>query len=150
MFPFHPGGIGIAFARQYAAAGVKIPSVVSAASLDPVILKAVGEALLGVNVSSHWNSDFDNPANKTFVAAFTKKYNRGPTSYAAQAYDTALAIASALKQTGGKVDDADAFRKAMLKADFKLTRGKFKFANNQHPIQDWYALKVVKDDRARW
>ena len=34
----------------------------------------------------------------------------------------------------------------MLKADFKSVRGKFKFGRNQHPIQDWYALQVEKDD----
>jgi branched-chain amino acid transport system substrate-binding protein len=33
----------------------------------------------------------------------------------------------------------------MLKADYKLTRGAFKFGKNQHPVQDWYAMKVEKD-----
>jgi branched-chain amino acid transport system substrate-binding protein len=34
----------------------------------------------------------------------------------------------------------------MLKADFQSVRGNFKFGNNQHPVQDWYAMKVVKGD----
>ena len=29
-------------------------------------LAAVGDAALGLNVSSHWNQDFDNAANKAF------------------------------------------------------------------------------------
>ena len=33
----------------------------------------------------------------------------------------------------------------MLKADFQSVRGNFKFGPNQHPVQDWYALKVEKD-----
>ena len=117
---------------------------VAAPSLDSVILKAIGDAALGVNISSHWNSDLPNEANKKFVAAFQKKYDRMPTYYAAQGYDTALAIAAALKATGGKVDDVNAFSAAMRKADFESVRGAFKFGPNQHPVHDWYSLKVEK------
>ncbi len=146
VFQFHPGGLGIAFMRQYAQAGLlaEVPMVVAAPSLDSVILKAIGDAALGVNISSHWNSDFDNASSKKFVAEFQKKYNRMPTYYASQGYDTALAIAAALKATGGKVDNADAFSAAMRKADFQSVRGSFKFGPNQHPVHDWYSLKVEK------
>jgi branched-chain amino acid transport system substrate-binding protein len=147
VFQFHPGGLGITFLRQYQQAGLlaTIPMVLAEPSMDHAILKAVGDAALGLNVSGHWNADLDNPTNKEFVASFTKAYGRAPTMYAAQGYDTALAIDAALKQTGGKVDDSEAFRTAMLKADFQATRGKFKFGANQHPVQDWYAMKVEKD-----
>jgi branched-chain amino acid transport system substrate-binding protein len=33
-----------------------------------------------------------------------------------------------------------------MKADFQSVRGNFKFGNNQHPVQDWYSMKVVKGD----
>ena len=147
VFHFHPGGLGIAFIRQYAQAGLSatIPMVVAAPPLDTVMLKSVGDAALGIHASTHWNSDFDNSANKRFVAEYTKRYNRPPTTYAHQGYDTALAIGAALKGTGGKVDDTDAFRKAMLQANFESTRGAFKFAPNQHPTQHWWAAKVEKD-----
>lgn len=146
VFQFHPGGLGIAFLRQYQQAGLigRVPMVLASPSLDSVILNAVGEAALGLHVTSHWNADLDNAANKAFVEAFQKAYGRIPTNYAAQGYDTALAIGAALKATGGKVDNTDAFRAAMLKADFKATRGDFKFGPNQHPVQDWYALGVEK------
>jgi hypothetical protein len=149
VFQFHPGGAGIAFLRQYQQAGLlsEIPMVVPSPSMDAVTLKAIGEAAIGVNVSAQWNSDFDNAANKAFVEAWKKKYNDRPiTYYASQGYDTALAIGAALKGTGGKVDDTKAFRTAMLKADFASVRGNFKFGNNQHPVQDWYSMKVVKGD----
>ena len=149
VFQFHPGGLGIAFLRQYQQAGLlgTIPMVVAAPSLDSVILKAVGDAAIGLNATSHWNSDFDNPANKKFMDAWTKKYGaeRVPTFYASQGYDTALAIAAALKGAKGDVSNSDAFRAAMLKADFHSVRGAFKFGSNQHPIQDWYATRVEKD-----
>ncbi|QPC94684.1 ABC transporter substrate-binding protein [Mesorhizobium sp. INR15] len=146
VFQFHPGGLGITFLRQYEQAGLmkEIPMVVAEPSMDGVTLAAVGDAAIGINVSAHWNSDFDNPANKTFMDAWNKTYNRPVTYYASQGYDTALAYASALKATGGNIDDADAFRAALRKADFHSVRGKFSFGPNQHPIQDWYALKVEK------
>jgi branched-chain amino acid transport system substrate-binding protein len=148
VFHFNPGGLAIAFTRQYQQAGLlgTIPIVVSFASLDVNILKAIGESGLGINVSTHWNSDFDNPANKKFVAEWKKKYgaDRIPTYYSSQGYDTALAIGAALKAVNGDLKDTEKFRKAMLKADFQSVRGKFKFGPNQHPVQDWYAAKVEK------
>ncbi|MDP2358096.1 MAG: ABC transporter substrate-binding protein [Beijerinckiaceae bacterium] len=146
VFQFHPGGLGITFARQYQQAGLleSIPMVVASPSLDSVILKAIGDAALGVHISSHWNSDLPNAANKEFVAAFQKKYGRIPSYYASQGYDTARAIGAALKGTGGKVDDTKAFSAAMRKADFQSVRGDFKFGPNQHPINDWYSLRVER------
>jgi len=151
VFQFHPGGLGITFLRQYQQAGLqgKIPMVVAAPSLDSTTLAAVGEAAMGVAVSAQWNSDFENPASRAFVAAFQAKYNRLPTYYASQGYDTALAIGAALKGCGGDVKNTEAFRRAMMPADFASVRGKFKFGANQHPIQDWYALDVVRGDNGK-
>lgn len=149
VFHFHPGGLGITFARQYQQAGLlgTVPLVVAAPSVDVNIVKALGEAAIGTNGTSHWNTDLDNPANKKFMEAWAKKYgpDRVPTFYASQGYDTALAIGAALKGVNGDLKDPEKFRQAMLKADFQAVRGAFKFGPNQHPIQDWYALKVEKD-----
>jgi branched-chain amino acid transport system substrate-binding protein len=148
VFHFHPGGLGITFARQYQQAGLlgTVPLVVAAPSVDANIVKALGEAAIGTNGSTHWNTDFDNPANKKFMEAWAKKYgpDRLPTYYAGQAYDTALAMGAALKAVNGDLKDTEKFRQAMLKADFQAVRGPFKFAPNQHPIQDWYATRVEK------
>ncbi len=119
--------------------------VLAEPSMDHVLLKTIGEASLGTDVSGAWNTDLDNPVNKAFVEAFTKAYGRTPTMYAAQGYDTAIAIAAALKAVDGKVGNIEGFRQALLKTDYKLTRGDFKFGPNQHPVQDWYAMKVEKD-----
>ncbi|KJC60393.1 ABC transporter substrate-binding protein [Bradyrhizobium sp. LTSPM299] len=149
VFQFEPGGLGIAFIRQYQQAGLlnKIPMVLSEPGVDAVSLKALGESALGINLSFHWNSDFDNPANKKFTEAWAKKYgpDRVPTYFASQGYDTALAIGAALKGVNGDISNTDLFRAAMLKADFESVRGAFKFGSNQHPIQDWYAGRVERD-----
>jgi branched-chain amino acid transport system substrate-binding protein len=146
VYEFEPGGLGIAFMRQYEQAGLldEIPMVVHPASLDHAIAQAVGDAAVGVQVTSHWNDDFDNPVNKAFVAAWKAKYGDRPiTYYAAQGYDAALLFGVGLEKSAG-TDDLDAFREALLTSDIPTVRGKFRFGPNQHPIQDWYALTAAK------
>ena len=144
VFQFHPGGLGIAFLKQYAQAGLtgQIPMVLSEPSTDAVVLNAVGDGAIGIFATAHWNRDFENDANLEFVQAWDKKYGRPITYYASQGYDTAKLIASALAKTGG-VDDLDKFREAVRAADFKSVRGDFKFGKNQHPVHDWYLLDIV-------
>jgi branched-chain amino acid transport system substrate-binding protein len=149
VFFFLPGGMGINFLKQYAQAGLKdsIPVFGPAFSFDERILKAVGDAAVGVVNGSQWSVDLDNPANKKFVAAFKKAYNRTPTLYASQGYDDAMLIGSALKAVNGDMSKSDEFRAALAKADFTSVRGAFKFGPNHHPIQDIYVREVVKDDQ---
>lgn len=144
VYQFHPGGLGIAFLRQYSQAGLlaNIPMTLASPSMDSTTLAAVGDAAVGINLTSHWNSDFPNEPSRRFVAAFQAKHNRLPTYYAQSGFDTALAIGAALKGTGGKVDDTEAFYRAMKPANFQSLRGKFAFGANNHPVQDWWALKV--------
>jgi branched-chain amino acid transport system substrate-binding protein len=143
VYFFLPGGMGIAFTKQYAASGVDIPVMGPAFSFDQGILGAVGDAALGVKNSSQWSKDLDNEANKAFVAAFEKEYGRLPSLYASQGYDAANLILSALE--GADVKDTEAFRAALKVAEFDSVRGDFKFGNNNHPIQNIYVREVVKE-----
>ncbi len=147
VFFFLPGGMGVNFVKQYAQSGLnkEIPLFGPAFSFDEGVLSAVGEAAVGVKNSSEWSRDLDNPANKEFVAKFREKFGRTPSLYAAQAYDAALLIDSAVAAVKGDLSDMGAFRAALRKADFPSVRGKFKFGNNQHPIQDIYVREVVKE-----
>ena len=144
VFFFLPGGMGIAFVKQYAQSGLDVPLFGPAFSFDQTILAAVGDAALGVKNTSQWSKDLDNAANKAFVEAFQEEYGRLPSLYASQGYDTAKLILAAWEQAGG-VADQDAFQKALETADFASTRGSFKFDASHHPIQDIYVREVVKE-----
>ncbi|MBN8245034.1 ABC transporter substrate-binding protein [Nitratireductor aquimarinus] len=143
VFIFLPGGMGVAFTKQYAQSGVDLPLMGPAFSFSQDVLPAIGDAALGVKNSASWAYDLDNEANKTFVEGFKEAYGRLPSVYAAQAYDTANLILSAADKAS--VKDKDAFRAALKEADFDSVRGKFSFNSNNHPIQDFYVREVVKD-----
>lgn len=148
VFFFLPGGMGINFTKQYAQAGLSesIPLFGPAFSFDNTLVNAVGDAALGIMNSAQWSADLDNAANKRFVADYTKKYGQAPTLYAAQGYDTAQLIGSALAATKGDLSKQDEFRAALKAAKFDSVRGNFRFGNNHHPIQDIYVRKVVRGD----
>lgn len=147
---FYPGGMGIAFVRQYAAAGLvqQIPVFGPSFSLDQTILPAIGDAALGLYSSTFWSEKLENAANVKFVADFEAAYNRIPSPYAAQAFDTAMLLDAALRQAGG-LANKDKFREALRAANFASVRGPFKFNRNHFPVQNYYLTQIQKDGRGR-
>jgi len=143
VFFFLPGGMGISFLKQYADSGVETPVIGPAFSFDQGILGAVGDAALGIVNTSQWSKDLDNPTNSAFVESFQEKYDRLPSLYASQGFDTANLLISAID--AADVSDKEAFREALRAADFDSTRGDFEFGPNHHPIQDIYAREVVME-----
>ncbi|VVE37209.1 ABC transporter substrate-binding protein [Pandoraea soli] len=146
VYVFYPGGMGVNFVKQYRQAGLlgKIP-LISVSTIDGSTLPALKELAVGAITSAPYSPDLDNAQNKQFVAAFQKKFNRVPSMYAAQSYDAANLIDSALTKTKGNVADREALRAALKAADFSSVRGPFKFASNQFPVAQFYRVDVVKD-----
>jgi len=151
LYIFLPGGMGINFIKQFVAAGLSkdVPLIVPGFGSDQDIIRPVGDAMLGLFDTAHWAPDFDNAANRRFVAAFEKEYKRIPSVFAAQGYDAALLIDAAVRDVKGKVEDVEAVRKAMKAARFESVRGAFKFNRNQMPIQNYYLRVVAKDGQGR-
>ena len=150
VFVFYPGGLGVNFVKQYNQAGLKakIP-LISTSTVDGINLPAQGDAALGVVTGTFWGPDFVNPASRKFVADFEAKYKRIPSQYAAQAYDSALLLDSALAKVKGNVADKRGFQTALKAADFKSVRGEFKFNTNNFPIQDFHVFEAIKDAQGR-
>jgi branched-chain amino acid transport system substrate-binding protein len=144
VFVFYPGGMGISFLRQYSEAGLRgqFP-LYSVYTVDEITIPAVKHAALGQYETRYWSPDLKNPANQKYVADYRKKFGKWPVFYGAQSYDGMLLIDSAVRATKGNLKDTDALIRAMRKADFNSTRGKFTFGHNNHPIQNFYLLKTV-------
>ena len=150
VYVMYPGSMGVNFVKQYRQAGLlgTLP-LISAATIDGSTLPALQDLALGAITNAPWAVNLDNPQSKQFVEAFQAKYNRVPSQYAAQSYDAANLIASAIKKLDGNMKDKDAVRKALEAADFKSIRGNFKYNTNHFPITDWYRVDVVKDENGK-
>ncbi len=145
LFTFMPGGMGVNLVRQYRQAGLvqRVPFL-SAFTVDESTLPAQQDAAIGMLAGMTWAPNMDNPQNRKFVADFEAAFGYVPGSYAMQAYDAAMLIDSAARATGGNLSNRDAVRAALRKADFVSLRGKFRFANNHYPIQDFYTVRAAK------
>lgn len=150
VFVFAPGAMGIAFIKQWAAAGLnKELKLYSAFSIDYVTLGAMGDSAVGSILPTMWNQDIANPKNEKFVKAYLARFGHMPSNFAAQSYDAPGAIAAAVRALGGKVDDTAALAKAMRTAPLDSVRGTLKYNVNGFPIQPFYKAVVVKAGNGR-
>jgi branched-chain amino acid transport system substrate-binding protein len=147
VFSFLVGAGGIAFSKQYSQGGLmgQIPFITEDPVANPLTFPAQGDAALGIVMATNWHIGLDNAANKKFVGTFRAKYNRDPATFAALGYDAVKAIDGAVRGVNGEIENKDALRASMRKANFDSVRGKFKFNNNQFPIQDLFMMEVAKD-----
>ena len=155
LFVFYPGKAGGAFIKQFGQAGLAdsmdLYSVFTVDSLSlPKFQKAGMQGVLGTFNTMFWAPDLDTPQNKKFVDGFKAKYDRYPSFYAAQSYDTIFLIKSAVDAVGGNLDAQDGMRAAMEAANFPSVRGKFTYGNNHFPIQNFYLRQVVADADGVW
>jgi branched-chain amino acid transport system substrate-binding protein len=98
---------------------------------SPALIKNAGEASEGVIVGAAWNISSTNPLNVKFVGDYTKKYNRPPDQFAAQAF-AGVHIAYQAAKTAGTADNRKAIRDAMLKIKgLDTLLGKFSFTDGR-------------------
>ncbi len=149
IYQFHPGGAGINFAKQYGIAGLgkTIPMLMPGFSMDRACWRQPATPARGLLHHRHLVAP---PSTTRRTSASSRTSSRPPTGACrpttrCQAYDTAQWIASALKAVGGDLTKNADFRAALRKADFTSLRGKFALHQNQHPVQDWYLLRIEPD-----
>jgi len=152
---FYPGKAGGAFLKQFGQAGLtgkmQFFNVFTVDGLSLPKFQAGGiKSVLGAYDTMQWSPDLDNAANKKFVTDYRAKHDRYPSFYAAQAYDAINLINSAVVATDGKVEDKDAFRAALKKADYKSVRGDYTYGNNHFPVQNYYLRQVVEGPDGKW
>jgi branched-chain amino acid transport system substrate-binding protein len=150
VYAFFPGSLGVNFVRQYEQAGLlKTLPLLTSGVVDGTTLPALKDTALGVIGGQFWGPDTDNPVSRQFVEAFEKKYNRIPSNFAAQGYDSALLLDSALAKVNGNLSDKRAFEAALKAGSAKSVRGTLRFNTNHFPINDWYVFEVAKDAKGR-
>ena len=143
-FIFQPGGMGINFIKQWKQSDMdRYSKLYTAFVLDAISLPALKKNALGILGTQTWSQDINNPINNEFVSNYKKKYDTYPSFYAAQAYDTILAIEQAVKDSKSK--NIANIRNSLNKNQINTTRGKISMNSNQFPIQNIYLRKVILD-----
>jgi len=141
------GANPIRFVKQYRDLGLKQPIVGGSTVADDTIMRGFGDEAIGLYSSIPYSLDTDTPENKAFLAAIRKYYGNDVAVglYSAAFYTNGMILEAALQATGGKVDDPDAFIKAVraVKID-KSPRGPLSFDNKGNIIVNHYLRRAEK------
>lgn len=146
IFGFVPGPMGIAFTKQYRAAGLhKTIPFYNVFTIDHLSLKGHGKNAIGTFHTNYWDLSSKRPDNQRFIKDFIKKYNYHPSNFAAQAYDAPFLIDAGVKAVNGNLKDVKGMIRAMEKVTYLPSRGKFRYNVNHIPIQNYYKREVIAD-----
>lgn len=147
VYCFYAGAEAVAFVKQYQQFGLssKVPLYCSGFVTEGGVLKAQGDAALGIQGSLHYSDQLDNPTNEKFVADYSSKYGESPTVYAVQAYDAAAVLDRALaKGTGG-----DAIVEGLKGiGEIDSPRGPWRFDDGHGPDQIYY-LRTTEEQEGK-
>ena len=141
------GANGFRFLRQYKEYGLKMPVLGSMTTADEGILKQMGDEAIGVTTGGWYSAAIDSPENKRFVAAVNKEYGADPGYYTLGAYSAGVLVEQAVKAVNGKVEDKEAFMKALRNPGVvKDPRGEWTMDEYGNPVMPAYIRKVERKD----
>jgi branched-chain amino acid transport system substrate-binding protein len=139
------GANGFRFLRQYREYGLKLPVLGSMTTADEGILRQMGDEAIGVVSGGWYAAGIDSPENKRFVAAVNKEYGADPGYYTLGAYSAGALVEAAVRAVGGKVEDKDAFMKALRNpGTVRDPRGEWKLDDYGNPVMPAYIRKVER------
>ena len=141
------GSNGFRFTKAFFEYGLggKIPLIGGMTAMDEAILQQTGDDAIGIITSSYSSAQLDTPTNKQFVAAMQRDYKIDPGYYGAGTYISAAVLEAALVSVKGRIEDHDAFVKALrtnVVAD--TVRGPVRFDQFGNVIGNVYIRKVEK------
>ncbi len=139
------GANGFRFLRQYKEYGLKMPVLGSMTTADEGILRTMGDEALGVITGGWYAAGIDTPENKRFVEAVNKEYGGDPGYYTLGAYSAGVLVEAAANAVKGKVEDKDAFMKALRSpGTVHDARGAWRLDEYGNPVMPIYIRKVER------
>ena len=123
LYTGHAGSNGLKLIRQLSEYGLKgkFTVVGGFTPIDESVLQQMGEDGVGCYSGCWYSAALDNPINKKFVATIQREYKVDPGVYAAETYLCGEVLEHALKTVSGKIEDKDAFMKALKEAKVPAT-----------------------------
>ena len=140
------GSNGFRFFKQVNEYGLKTPIVGGMVAFDEVAVRNMGDYALGSLSSCWYTGQLDNPINKRFVAAYRADNGYDPGQYASGTYLYGEVLAAAIEALRGKVEDKQAFIKALRAVRAETLRGPIEFDEYGNVVGNIYIRKVEKKD----
>jgi branched-chain amino acid transport system substrate-binding protein len=143
---FFAGSDAIRFVNQYDEYGLKekLKLFCEEGVTDEANIPSQKEAVLGIESYARYCFSYDSPENKRFVKEYQKKYNYDPGSLSEGGYVGAKFIVKALEAVKGKIENQEAFLKALKSVKFEAPRGPLRFDEHQNVIFNSYIVRVEK------
>jgi branched-chain amino acid transport system substrate-binding protein len=145
---FFAGSDAIRFVNQYQEYGLKekLKLFCEEGVTDEANLPSQKDAALGIESYARYCIGYDSPENRKFVKEYRKKYNYDPGSLSEGGYVGAKFIVKALEAVKGKIENQEAFLKALRGVKFEAPRGPIRFDEHQNVIFNTFIERVEKRD----
>ncbi len=139
------GADALRFLQQAQAFGLKsrLPIIGAGTLTDEHILFEEGELAAGIITALHYSPALKIQANRDFVRAYVKTYNRVPSYYSEGTYTGALFVIQAIEAVGGSAEDHARFAAAVRKVVLSdAPRGPVRLDDWGNPIENVYIRRV--------
>src|SRR5216110_2742401 len=140
------GTNGFRFFKQFNEYGVKTQMVGGMTAFDEVAVRNMGDYALGSLSSCWYSAQLDNPINRRFVAAYRADNGYDPGQYASGTYLYGEVLFAAIEALKGKIEDKQAFIKALRAVRVDTLRGPIKFDEYGNVVGNIDIRKVEKKD----
>jgi branched-chain amino acid transport system substrate-binding protein len=142
------GSNGFRYTRQFNEYGLKgkVTPVGGMTALDEGVLRNMGDEALGIVTACWYSAELDNPQNRKFAAAFRSEWKYDPGFYAAATYVEGAVLEAALNAVKGKIEDKNAFMKALRTTKTDTVRGPVSFDEYGNVVGNVYIRKVERKD----
>ncbi|HEX9396010.1 MAG TPA: ABC transporter substrate-binding protein [Burkholderiales bacterium] len=142
------GANGFRYLRQFNEYGLlkKVTPVGGMTALDEAVLRNMGDEALGIVTANWYSAEIENAINKRFAANFRIDWKYDPGFYAAATYTEAAVLEAALEKINGRIEDKQAFMKAVRSVKVDTCRGPVSFDPYGNVIGSVYIRKVERKD----
>ncbi len=147
LYTGHAGSNGLKIMRQLAEYGLKgkLKVVGGFTPIDESLLQQIGDDGLGAHTGNWYSAELDFPENKKFVELMRRDYKVDPGVYAASTYLFGEVVEAAVKAIDGKVEDKEAFQKAIRAVKLQNSvRGPMHFDELGNVVGNIYIRRVNK------
>jgi branched-chain amino acid transport system substrate-binding protein len=142
------GSNGFRWYKQFNEYGMKgkINVVGGMTAFDEAVLRNMGDEALGIITACWYSAELDNPINRKFAPAFRNEWKYDPGFYAAATYVEGAVLQTALEAVKGRIEDKQAFMKALRGIKTETARGPVAFDEYGNIVGNVYIRKVERKE----